>query len=254
MTLNVVDLSNNNAPSDIKNYPADAYIFKATEGTNFTDSYCDKLVQQCIKRNIPFGVYHFMDGSNWQKQADHFINATKGYVGKGLLVLDYEMYGRQGTAIAKKWLDYVTEKTGVKPLLYTSQSVTNEENWSAVVKADYGLWVAQYASKLGKVGYWSTVAMWQYTSTPYDKSYFYGTRATWDAYAGKKGAEKVSKPTYQKEIGWYKVVKDDVFYKEKELKNKSGWKTKVGQTIYIPEVVNYGKTTRGKVMLAKHYR
>lgn len=197
--LDIVDLSNNNGSKNIKGYPADGYMFKATEGSYFTDKYCDQFVQQAIKAGKVWGVYHFMDGSPWQAQADHFIAAIKGYVGKGILCLDYEMYGRQGTAIAKKWLDYVYKKIGVKPVVYTSVSVTKEEDWSAVVRADYGLWVADYTAPLDKIGYWKAPMMWQYTSAPYDKNYFYGDRTAWLKYAAKAGnqpaPEKPSTPS-----------------------------------------------------------
>lgn len=188
--LDIVDLSNNNGSKNIKDYPADGYMFKATEGCNFTDKYCDQFVQQAIKAGKVWGVYHFMDGSPWQAQADYFIAATKGYIGQGILCLDYEMYGRQGSNIAKKWLDYVYQKTGVKPIIYMSESVTKEENWSEVVKADYGLWVAKYSSQKPNVRYWPSYMMWQYTDTPHDKNYFYGDKKAWNAYAGKKTDQK----------------------------------------------------------------
>lgn len=194
MTLNVVDLSNNNSSKKITSYPADAYMFKVTEGNCFVDKYCDQFVQQAIKANKPFGVYHFMDGSDWKQQADFFLKHAKGYIGKGILCLDYESYGRQGSAIAKKWLDYVYQKTGVKPIIYMSESVTKEENWSAVVKANYGLWVAKYSSQKPNVGYWSSYMMWQYTSTPHDKNTFYGDKKVWAKYAGTTVAESKPEP------------------------------------------------------------
>ena len=183
MTLKVVDLSNNNGSKNIKDYPADAYMFKATEGCNFVDRYCDQFVQQAIKAGKPFGVYHFIDGSNWQTQTDFFIQNVQGYIGKGILVLDYEMYGRQGTCVLKQMLDRIYQKTGIKALVYTSASVLFEEDFSEIVKADYGLWVAAYQSNFPKIKHWSNAAMWQYTSTPYDQNIFYGDQNTWKAYA-----------------------------------------------------------------------
>lgn len=183
MTLNVVDLSNNNGSKNIADYPADAYMFKATEGTGFVDKYCDPFVQQAIKAGKPFGVYHFINGEDWRTQTDFFLNNVRGYVGKGILVLDYEMYGRQGTGILKQMLDRIQQKTGIKALVYTSASVLFEEDFSEIVKADYGLWVAAYQSKFPAIKYWSNAVMWQYTSTPYDKNYFYGDKNTWKAYA-----------------------------------------------------------------------
>ncbi|WP_053765781.1 GH25 family lysozyme [Enterococcus hirae] len=192
MTLKVVDLSNNNGSKNIKDYPADAYMFKATEGCNFVDRYCDPFVQQAIKAGKPFGVYHFIDGSNWQTQTDFFINNVQGYIGKGILVLDYEMYGRQGTGVLKQMLDRIQQKTGIKALVYTSASVLFEEDFSAIVKADYGLWVAAYQSNFPKIKHWSNAAMWQYTSTPYDQNIFYGDQNTWKAYATSGKCESSS--------------------------------------------------------------
>ncbi|ASV81999.1 GH25 family lysozyme [Enterococcus hirae] len=183
MTLQVVDLSNNNGLKNLADYPADAYLFKATEGCNFIDRYCDPFVQQAIKAGKPFGVYHFIDDSNWQAQTDFFIQNVQGYIGKGILVLDYEMYGRQGTGVLKQMLDRIQQKTGIKALVYTSASVLFEEDFSAIVQADYGLWVAAYQSNFPKIKHWPNAVMWQYTSTPYDKNYFYGDINTWNAYA-----------------------------------------------------------------------
>lgn len=59
---------------------------------------------------------------------------------------------------------------------------------------------------------------------------------------------------YQTKKGWYEALKDDVFYQEKELKNKSGWNIKKGQRIVADEVVRVGKYTRGKVRLGSVYR
>lgn len=183
MTLNIVDLSNNNGSKSISDYPADGYIFKATEGTYFTDKYCDSFVQQTIKAGKPFGVYHFMSAENWQSQADYFLNNIKGYIKKGLIVLDYEAKALNlGTGALKQMLDYVYKKTGVRPLVYTSASTTKSQDFSAIAK-DYALWVADYTAPLDTLGGWSSAAMWQYTQSPYDKSYFYGDVSTWNKFA-----------------------------------------------------------------------
>ena len=197
MTLNVADLSNHQSPT-LANYPADLYIFKATEGqggqTYSVDKNCDKYVQQAKKAGKPYGVYHFMDQSPWENQAKWFLKNIKGYLGEAVLFLDYEAYGRIGTDKALLWLQYIERETGIKPLVYMSASVTHEENWSKVVANGNDLWVADYTPPLDKVGYWPSVALWQYTSSPYDKSHFYGDKKAWESYA--KGS-KVSKPTQQ---------------------------------------------------------
>ncbi|EOS7736250.1 glycosyl hydrolase family 25, partial [Enterococcus hirae] len=89
----------------------------------------------------------------------------------------------QGTGILKQMLDRIQQKTGIKALVYTSASVLFEEDFSTIVKADYGLWVAAYQSNFPKIKHWTNAAMWQYTSIPYDQNIFYGDQNTWKAYA-----------------------------------------------------------------------
>lgn len=206
MSLHVSDLSNYQKPN-IHSYPSDGYIFKATEGTSFVDKNCDIFVQQAIKAGKPFGIYHFMNGSNWKSQADHFIQSTKNYHKKGILALDYETYGMQGAKIAEKWLDYVKEKTGVAPLIYMNVSAMNGDNWGSVAKK-YGLWIA-YPNGKGNypnIAYWDTATLHQYTFAPHDQNEFFGNRKTWDKLAGGKPSKqstkkKTSKPKQIKEDG-----------------------------------------------------
>lgn len=71
--------------------------------------------------------------------------------------------------------------------------------------------------------------------------------------------EVAKKVTYQTKTGKYQALVDDVFYKEADLKNKSNWNIKKGQTIYADEVVEIkGKDgtvyTRGRVKLGSTYR
>lgn len=63
---------------------------------------------------------------------------------------------------------------------------------------------------------------------------------------GYKGANTVK---YHEKNGLYEALKDDVFYKEADLKNKSSWNIKKGQRIYCDKVVKKGKYTRGEVQL-----
>ena len=44
MSMHMVDLSNHQTPN-LDLYPADCYMFKATEGNYFVDQNCDTFVQ-----------------------------------------------------------------------------------------------------------------------------------------------------------------------------------------------------------------
>lgn len=203
MTLNGIDVAD--YQSGIGKVSGDFRIIKATEGTGYTNP---ALSAQINSAPSLLGFYHFSSNGNYKKEADYFISRVKPYIGKAVLVLDYEpLY--PSVSWAKNWLDYVYSKTGVRPLIYMGLAVENAYNWSAIAK-DYGLWVSQYnnyntvsgfkpRSLYGSVKHWKSVAMFQYTSSGrlsgwnanLDFDVFYGDENAWIAYA--KGSKATAK-------------------------------------------------------------
>lgn len=193
---------------------------KVTEGAGYTDKSADCSMTGFAAAGIRRGVYHFARpdlNSNPDKEADWFINQTKGYVNQGVIpVLDWEPGGSYNgwTWWAKRWLDRVAAAWGTKPMIYMSASVIKAGDWSAVANADYGLWVAGYprgyaGDKLrdpGNVPYsvspWSFAAAWQYSSSgsvagiggAIDVNFFYGDAVTWAKYAGQSDTKPVTPP------------------------------------------------------------
>lgn len=49
---------------------------------------------------------------------------------------------------AKTFLDRVFNVTGIKPLIYMSESVVRSYDWTSIAEAGYGLWVAKYRDKI----------------------------------------------------------------------------------------------------------
>lgn len=210
MSMNGIDISNHQVGLDLSAVPCDFVICKATEGTSFVDKYCDGWVQKAISMGKPFGVYHFATGgSSGRQEAEFFYNNIKGYVGKGILILDWEANAvTRGVAYAKEFLDRLKELTGIKAMIYMSKSVCRQYDWSSVVAGDYGLWCAQYANNNptgyqsdpwtdnGGIGAWKSMAMYQYTShgrlSGYngnlDLDIFYGDKNAWNAYATSSGS------------------------------------------------------------------
>lgn len=208
MSLVFYDLSNHQAglklASDSRVKDSQAYIFKATEGTYFVDKECDKFVQQAKKLGKSYGVYHFLDGSDAIKQAEYFYSNIKGYVGEAVLVLDYEMYGRQGAVKAKQFLDHLYKLTGVRGWIYMNESDSNNDNWGPLAK-DYALWIAKYSIQKPNHTKGLNIIAWQYTSTPLDKNIYYGDLVSWKAYAkgDKKGTQPDIKPQPAKSDYWF---------------------------------------------------
>lgn len=219
MAMNGIDISNYQRGLDLAKVPCDFVICKATEGgardSHWTGVHntCDPWIQQAKKLGKKWGFYHFGSGGDAIAEADYFVKNCANYFGEGIPVLDYEMYGRKGTAWAKRFLDRVYEKTKVRCMVYTSRSVLTEEDWSAIAPY-HALWVAQYPNynhtgyqskpwfPAGSIGAFKCVTMHQYTSAGrlsgyngnLDLDIAYLDRAGWDAIArGDRGGN--AKPT-----------------------------------------------------------
>lgn len=219
MSLKGIDISNHQRGLDLSKIDCDFVIIKATEGKSHVDQYCDGFFQQALSLGKKLGVYHFANNSdNTAKQeADWFINNTRGYIGKAIPVLDWEDDVTDNVLWALEWLQRVEQAYGCKPLIYMSESVVNRYDWSPVANANYGIWVAKYrdnlpdynydmskAGNMPSIKYWSTMALWQWTSTGrlngwngnLDCDVFYGDAAAWDKYVGSGSSSNTpSNPT-----------------------------------------------------------
>ena len=221
MTMNGIDISMWQRDINLSAVKADFVIVKATEGIGYVDKTCDKFFQKALSLGKKIGFYHFArptKNNDPVREADFFYENCKGYFGKAIPILDWEAENKQNVAYAKAWLDRVYQRSGVKPVIYMSESVVNSYDWSSVANADYGLWVAKYrdnatdynynmsnAGSRPKVKWWNFYCMWQWTSTGrlngysgnLDCNVFYGDGTTWDKYAGKSGTTQPVKPTQQ---------------------------------------------------------
>lgn len=188
-------------------------IVKATGGTGYKNPYREKHIDGAIAAGKLPGIYHYAREIGYegtaQAEADFFVAAINKWIGQATLWLDWEAGAIQlGPKWAKAWLDRVYAKTGVKPGIYMSKGVCNQYDWSAVKKAGYKLWVAQYPNynrtgfqskpwtDSSPFGAWGAPTVFQYASTgrvagysdDLDLDLFYGTAAEWKAMAAKAGA------------------------------------------------------------------
>lgn len=193
---------------DLSKVPFDFCIVKATEGTSYKNRYFAAHCDAVLKKKKLLGAYHYANGGDVQKEADYFLAYAKKYIGKAVLVLDWEaknnpQFGKNDLEWCLKWCNYVYQKTGIKPLIYIQKSAMN-----AVKKAGYGLWVAQYPDYV-ETGYqehpWNEGAynclLRQYTSVgklpgyngSLDLNKAYISATSWNKLAGK--AKKTSAST-----------------------------------------------------------
>ena len=153
------------------------FSMEFVEGTSFLDDKYAKNKAGAMGNGILFGAYHFArPGSNDPvKEADWFVNNMGLQHGMMIPAMDLEVTGGLGvTALTnwtKAWLQRVADRTGVKPLIYTSPSFwrnnLNDTRWFA----DNGysiLWVAHWGVTSPSVpgSNWGghSWTFWQYTS------------------------------------------------------------------------------------------
>lgn len=200
--MNGIDISawQGDAGIDLSKIAYDFCIVKATEGTDYKNRYFAAHCDAVLKKKKLLGAYHYANGRDPQIEADHFLAYVKKYIGKAVLVLDWEaknnhLFGVKDLEWCLQWCSYVQKKTGIKPLIYIQKSAMN-----AVKKAGYGLWVAQYPDN-EQTGYqehpWNEGAynclLRQYTSVgklpgyngSLDLNKAYISAASWNKQAGK---------------------------------------------------------------------
>lgn len=230
-TMYGIDIASYQSGIDLTKVPGDFVIIKATQDTNYVNPACNAQYASAKKAGKLIGLYHYAGGSGAVAEADFFLKNISNYIGSAILVLDWEAgqnkaYNKSMVSYCKKWLDRVYEKTGVRPLIYMSQSVTNTYDWSAVAK-NYGLWVARYRSNnptgyretkdYGFTGAWQYPAIFQFTSKGQlsgwsgylDLNIAYMDRTAWKKYADPSGknTDKKEETSTVKVTGVYPVCK-----------------------------------------------
>ena len=215
-TLKGIDISNYQNDLDLAAIDCDFVILKATEGAGVTDASFYRNFARAQSLGKKVGFYHFARPINTPyEDAEYFYEHTKQYFHQGIPVLDWEAEHMWDVGWAKTWLDYIYSRTGVKPLIYMSQSTANDYDWSSVVNAGYKLWIARYNNTYANYNYdlsaagpapyskyWPNYTMWQYTDQgrlngyrlKLDLNVFYGTKDYWDQLAGKQIVRSLSEP------------------------------------------------------------
>jgi len=181
----------------------DFCMIKATEGIGFVDPYCDGYVTQCKKKKILWGFYHFNGTNNPEDEAQFFYDNCKGYIKKGMPVLDYEIPNTDDVNWCERFLNKFHDLSGVWPIIYMSQIYPIgirkfEGSW---IPKKCGLWCANYDKDYYEWPIqdcfinpypWEFVAIWQFASDfkingfDIDGDIAYMSKEAWMKYAGAK--------------------------------------------------------------------
>lgn len=206
MTLFGIDISSWQPDINVANMALDFVIVKASGGTGYRNPYMRKHADQALSSGKLLGFYHYAHEAGCQgsaeQEAQYFLDTVQDYLGKAILVLDWESDNKTDVGWAKRFLDYVKEKTGKTAVFYTYTSVLQCANFSAIKEAGYPLWLANYGWDAATNGfrqpplpatpYWyDDVFIFQYSSNTYlpgyggrlDVNYSLNTREDWQALA-----------------------------------------------------------------------
>lgn len=198
----------------------DFTIIRATFGcpdpgesaSQYVDPKCDGHYQLAKQQGKLRGVYHYAypQYNSALDEANFFVDNIQGYINDAILVLDWEGPDTGNVAWAKAWLDQVYARTGVRPLIYMSASVTVANDWSSVA-ADYALWCAGYPAAFNvsnppppapdgsempyATGAFPFATIWQYSSSAgtLDRDIAYMSADAWNKFA--TGDRNVPAPT-----------------------------------------------------------
>ncbi|MGH2635685.1 MAG: GH25 family lysozyme [Actinomycetota bacterium] len=130
-------------------------IAKATEGRTFVDPLYSINKLNAQANGIVFGAYHFAQPDGGANdpivEADHFVDTAQLIPGNLIPVLDIErtngLTQAEITEWILRWLDRVTERLGVRPMVYTSPAgwESRTGDTTAVAQAGYSvLWIAHW--------------------------------------------------------------------------------------------------------------
>lgn len=163
-----IDVSHHNSKmADMHDVNAlDFVIMKASEGRSYRDRSLPVWLAH-LNDNMLKGFYHFCraDLSNSPiDEAKNFLGAVEYALdGSALVALDIEAGALRVKNIdewALVWCEYVYNHTGIKPLIYTSESET--KRFKKCAEWGCGLWVAKWSNNNPKnIKPWKFWAIWQ---------------------------------------------------------------------------------------------
>ena len=137
---------------------------KATEGNSYTDTKWEYNRKALNEFGIPNGAYHFFTTKEAPRpQVDHFLNFWKKREVDLPPVLDVETEGFSDEDLRKKmkiWLDEVENRTGMRPIIYTSHHFfeTKFKNFFP----DHKFWIAAYSKRPNSI-IDKRILHWQYS-------------------------------------------------------------------------------------------
>jgi GH25 family lysozyme M1 (1,4-beta-N-acetylmuramidase) len=167
-------------------------VVKATEGTGFLDPQFAASRSRAHDAGLVVGLYHFARAGTVAAEATWFARAAGSLRNGEFVVLDWEVSAPDPVGWCASWIAATRHALGVTPMIYLNQAARDGSDWTPVVRADVGLWLAAYDGSTGAVpcGRWPGLAMKQFSDEgsvpgvagPVDVDAFYGKEDQLRAY------------------------------------------------------------------------
>lgn len=196
MALKFVDVYSGSADNLVTDPNAQGTIIKVSQGTYYVNP---KYQHQWDLANGRLrGLYHYAGGGDPVAEADYFLQYVGDKVGQAVLALDWESYQNSAwkdTTWCRRFVDRVHERTGVWPLIYTSESALYQ---AANCANNCGLWVAKYPFNWRSwvvpdmsvnTNPWDTYTLWQFAGEDEDRSVANVDEDGWQKIANPTGGE-----------------------------------------------------------------
>lgn len=143
--MNGIDIASHQAGIDLprvfRESPTDFVVVKVCQGS-YENPFWRQWADQTLAAGKLLGLYDYAPGGDPTAEAKRFCDLVEPYVGRAILVLDWEsdQNSQFGTHAAwtHPWRDYVLGRFGVEPVLYSNF-------WCMPLNPAYRYtWVAQY--------------------------------------------------------------------------------------------------------------
>lgn len=142
-----------------------AVIHKASQGLSNVDATYAMRRVKATHAGLLWGAYHFADGTDGAKQADHYLAAAQPEPGD-LMALDLE-HNPNGPTVtlsqARAFVQRILQLTGRRPWIYGSDVVKDfaGKNGDSVL-SQCPLWIARYGHAPVVPPGWKQWTLWQY--------------------------------------------------------------------------------------------
>lgn len=202
--MNGIDVSSWQPGNVVALVPHDFAIIKSTQGAGYKSPTFDQQITDALNTGKA-GAYHFDNGdANWQAECDNFIRVIRPYLGRIVVVWDWEASAiNAGSGRLSAILGYLRNQLGFPPMLYASGSpLVSAGGNKAAADNNCGVWCANYNLGYETTGYrtdlkpYTDCVIHQYSSSGrlpgyggnLDLNRFFGDGSAWDKYANGNGA------------------------------------------------------------------